>query len=152
QILGKIADGGMASVYRATDPKTGTVVALKVVPPASGGIKALPRFQQEIAACLGLSHPHLVRGLDYGADGGTSYLVMEYVEGESLGDRIERLTKLPEKEAVEIITQVASALDYVHRLGIIHRDVKPDNILLSTDGLAKLTDLGLMKDTSLDLN
>jgi serine/threonine protein kinase len=152
QILGKIADGGMASVYRASNPKTGEVVAIKVVPPAAGGLKALPRFEQEIAATLGLSHPHLVRGLDYGADGETSFLVMEYVEGESLGDRIHRLKILPEDEAVEIITQVASALDYVHRLGIIHRDVKPDNILLSTGGVAKLTDLGLMKDTAADLN
>jgi serine/threonine protein kinase len=152
QILGKIADGGMASVYRATHPTTGEVVAIKVVPPAAGGLRVLKRFEQEIAAALGLSHPHLVRGIDYGADGETSFLVMEYVEGESLGDRIERLGKLPQDEAVEIITQVASALHYVHRIGIIHRDVKPDNILLSTDGLAKLTDLGLMKDTAADMN
>src|SRR6516225_3375858 len=85
QILGKIADGGMASVYRATHPTTGEVVAIKVVPPAAGGLRVLKRFGQEIAAALGLSHPHLVRGIDYGADGETSFLVMEYVEGESLG-------------------------------------------------------------------
>jgi serine/threonine protein kinase len=151
RILGKIADGGMASVYRASDPNTGEIVAIKVVPPADGP-KTLQRFEQEIVATLGLSHPHLVRGISYGADSETAFLVMEYVEGESLGDRIERLKILPEDEAVEIITQVAAALDYVHRLGIIHRDVKPDNILLSTDGVAKLSDLGLMKDTMYDLN
>src|SRR5262245_11054872 len=101
-VLGRIAVGTMASVYRARDPRSGEVVAIKVVTHTDA--KYLKRFEQEIAATLGLRHPHLVRGLDYGVEGEASFLVMEYVEGESLGDRIERLTQIPEAEAVRVIT------------------------------------------------
>src|SRR5439155_537145 len=83
-----------------------------------------------VRAARALEHPHLVRALDFGWEGRTPYLVMEFVDGETLGDRIEREGPLPETEAVRIIAQVAEALAAVHGRGLVHRDVKPDNVLL----------------------
>jgi len=90
--------------------------------------------------------------LDFGQDGNKPYLVMEYVDGESLGQRLLREGKLPEAEAVRLIVQVAQALDYAHQRKLIHRDIKPDNILVGADGNAKLTDLGLAKNMDGDTN
>src|SRR5262249_34870638 len=89
---------------------------------------------------------------DFGHEQGLPYLVMEFVEGETLGQRIEREGRLTEDEAIRVIAQVAQGLQKAHRLGLVHRDVKPDNILLTRDGQAKLTDLGLVKDADSDLN
>jgi serine/threonine protein kinase len=110
------------------------------------------RFEREFLTARSLDHPHVVRGLDFGTNDGIPYLVMEYVEGESLGDRIERCKRLSEAEAVRIICQVGSALEVAHAQKLIHRDVKPDNILLTTDDQAKLTDLGLAKNVEADHN
>jgi serine/threonine protein kinase len=106
----------------------------------------LKRFEQEFSVTRSLDHPHLVRALQFGSEGGVPYIVMEFVDGPSLGERIEREGRVPEAEAVHVITQVAQALHYAHQQRVIHRDVKPDNILLGPDGRAKLTDLGLAKD------
>jgi serine/threonine protein kinase len=111
------------------------------------------RFEQEFRAANTLDHTNIVRALDFGQEGNTPYLVMEFVDGESLGQRIEREGRLPEVEAVRIIGQVAQGLHKAHKLGMIHRDVKPDNILLAAaDGQAKLTDLGLVKELDTDTN
>src|SRR5262249_47233758 len=93
-----------------------------------------------------LDSPHVVRSLDFGAEGPALYLVMEFVPGPSLWDHIEARGRLPEAEAVPLIAQVGHALDEAHARGLIHRDVKPDNILLTADGQAKLLDFGLVKD------
>ncbi len=147
QLIEKIADGSMSSVYRASHRGTGAVVAVKVLAPdlASSDV-CLQRLKQEFLAQSAVRHPHLVRALDFGREGATAYLVMEYVEGEDLWQRVERDGPRPEAEAVAIILQVAAALDAAHAQGIIHRDVKPSNILLTADGRAMLTDLGLAKD------
>jgi serine/threonine protein kinase len=108
------------------------------------------RLATEFRAATELEHPNIVRALEIGSEGTTSYLVYELVEGENLGDRIERKGKLSEAESVRIITQIAQALHYAHLRNVIHRDVKPDNILVLPDGRAKLTDFGLAKDYNND--
>jgi serine/threonine protein kinase len=153
EILNKIGHGGMGAVYKGLDPQTGQVVAIKVI---RGEVAADPvlrlRFAQECQVTRKLVHPHIVRVLDFGLAGSTPFLVMEYVDGESLGERLEREGRLPEAEAVRLITQVGQALHWAHERRLIHRDVKPDNILLGPDGQAKLTDLGLVKNLEGDFN
>lgn len=152
-VLDKIAEGSMSKVYRGRSQASGETVAIKIFTSAlTEDPVLLKRFMQEIRTARSLDHPHLVRGIDFGFEDGVLYLVMEFVEGESLGDRLERDGKLPEEEAVQVVTQVAQALHAAHQKGIIHRDVKPDNILLTSDGQSKLTDLGLMKNLGTDLD
>jgi serine/threonine protein kinase len=151
EILDKIADGGSGSVYRARRRCGGGLVAVKILnADMAGNAVLLKRFEQEFNTARSLDHPNLVRALDFGQDGSTIYLAMELVEGECLGERIEREHKLPEADAIRIITQVGQALHHAHGRGMIHRDVKPDNILLRNDGQAKLTDLGLVKNQQQD--
>jgi hypothetical protein len=152
-LLEKIAEGGMGAIWRGRDRRSGQVVAIKVMPPhmASNPV-LLKRFEQEFRAASRLDHPNIVRAIDYGDDGASPYLVMEFVAGESLGQKVEREGRMPEAEAIRIIAQVAQGLHRAHKQGLIHRDVKPDNVLLRTDGVAKLADLGLVKESETDLN
>jgi serine/threonine protein kinase len=147
EILKKIAAGSMAAVYRGRHRANGTPVAIKVpLPAVVDNPILLERFQQEFRAGSTLHHPNIVRVLDCGQEGPTFYLVMEFVEGQDLWQRIEEAGRLPEAKAVDILVQAARGLHEAHRHGIIHRDVKPDNILIAADGRAKLADLGLIKD------
>jgi serine/threonine protein kinase len=153
EILALIAEGGMGTVYRARHRENGELVALKVLPAAMANNPVLlQRFEQEFRAASRLVHPNIVRAIELGRHGKVPYIVMELVDGESLGQRVERLGRLPEAEAVDYIVQVAQGLYRAHQLGIIHRDVKPDNILVDGQGRAKLADLGLVKDLDADLN
>src|SRR5262249_49922884 len=146
-VLANVGKGGMGSVYKARCRDTGAVVAVKVVRPEVAKDPSLcKRFEQEFLATRALADPHIVRGLEFGQDGGLPYLVMEYVDGKSLWDRVQAQGRLPEAEALDLIAQVARALHVAHEQGLIHRDVKPDNILVTADGRAKLTDFGLVKD------
>jgi serine/threonine protein kinase len=146
-VLAKVADGTMGTVYKARDEQTGVVVAIKVAAPELvRDAVMLKRFEQEFRAVTDLNHPNIVRGLDFGWQGPKPYLVMEFVDGQDLWERIARVGRLPQAEAVGYIVQVARGLQQAHKHGIIHRDIKPDNILLTTDGQAKLADLGLSKD------
>jgi serine/threonine protein kinase len=148
-----IGTGGVGTVYRALDRETGSEVAIKVLRDKLSDNPAIhQRFVQEFRAATQLEHPNIVRALDMGIDGNTSYLVYELVEGTNLGDRVIARKRLPEAEAVQIITQVAQALQYAHLRGVVHRDVKPDNILVLPDGRAKLTDFGLAKDFNNDMD
>ncbi len=148
-----LGTGGTGTVYRARDLTTGVMVAVKVL---RATLYENPthhhRLAQEFRASTQLDHPNIVHSLAMETDGSTSFLVYEYVEGVSLAERIERDGALPEIEAIRIITQVVQALHYAHLRQIIHRDVKPDNILLLADGRAKLTDFGLAKDHNNDQN
>jgi serine/threonine protein kinase len=147
EVLAKIGDGGTATVYKARHATTGEVVAVKVASDQTAGDPVRrKRFEQEFHVTRNLNHPNLVRALRLCRDGGVPYLVLEYVDGESLGERIESKGRLPEAEAVRIITAVAGVLQAAHKQRVVHRDIKPDNILLTPDGTAKLTDLGLAKD------
>jgi serine/threonine protein kinase len=152
-LLEKIAEGGMGAIYRGRNRETGQVVAIKLMSPKTAANPGLlQRFEQEFRAASRLDHPNIVRALDYNDTGSTPYLVMEFVEGESLGQRIERDGKLVESDAIKIIAQVAQGLHRAHKQGLIHRDVKPDNILVTPEGVAKLADLGLVKEAESDLN
>lgn len=153
ELLDKIAEGGMGAIYRGRDQRSGQIVAVKIMPAhmAANPI-LLQRFKQEFSAASRLDHANIVRALDFGESGNTPFLVMEFVNGESLGQKLEREGKMSEADAIKIIAQVAQGLHRAHKLGMIHRDVKPDNILLTPDGLAKLADLGLVKEAETDLN
>ena len=152
-LLEMIAEGGMGAIWKGRCRLTGRIVAVKIMPShmASNPV-LLKRFEQEFRAASRLDHPNIVRALDYGEAGATPYLVMEFVEGESLGQRIERDGRIAEPEAIRLIAQVAQGLHRAHKQNLVHRDVKPDNILVTPEGTAKLADLGLVKETDADLN
>jgi serine/threonine protein kinase len=153
ELLEKIADGGMGTVYKARHRASDQLVAVKIVPPHMAANPVLfKRFEQEFRAASLLDHPNIVKAIDFGTTGSSPYLVMELVEGESLGQRLDREKRLTEAEAIKIIAQVAQGLNRAHKQGLIHRDVKPDNILVTADGQAKLTDLGLVKEMEAELN
>jgi len=153
ELLEKLGEGAMGSVFRGRHRSTGEIVAIKIIAPEMTANPVLvERFKQEYRTASGLDHPHLVKAIAFGFDGPQLFMVMEYVDGCSLGDRIEKEHKLPESEAVSTVVQVADALDLAHRHKIIHRDVKPDNILLDSTGDAKLIDLGLAKNFRADLD
>src|SRR5579872_5442007 len=152
-LLDKIGEGGLGTVYKGRDALSGKVVAIKVMPEGLVADEVLRmRFAQECQVARKLDHPHIVRVQDFGLDGNKPFLVMEYVVGESLGARLERDGRLSESEAVRVIVQVGGALQWAHLRRIIHRDVKPDNILLATSGHAKLADMGLVKNLENDLS
>jgi serine/threonine protein kinase len=153
ELIEKVAEGGMGAIYRGRQRDSGMIVAVKIMPAhmAQNPI-LLKRFEQEFRAASRLDHPNIVRAIDYGDAGDQPYLVMEFVEGESLGQKIEREGRMSEMDAIRIIAQVAQGLHRAHKQNLVHRDVKPDNILVRPDGVAKLADLGLVKETDTDLN
>jgi serine/threonine protein kinase len=153
EILEKIADGGMGTVYKGRNRNNGRLVAVKLLAAhLANNPTYLQRFEKEYNAAKALNHPNIVEALEQGISDGQPYLVMEYVDGESLGERLERQGRLPPDEALRIIRLAAQGLTRAHQQGLIHRDVKPDNIMLTRDGDVKLADFGLVKDVEADLN
>ena len=151
QITHLIARGGMAMVYRAEDTLLHRPVALKVLyPELSSDPTFVERFRREAQAAANLSHPNIVPVFDWGEDAGTYFIVMELVEGTSLADVLRRTKTLTPSRAVPIAAQVAGALGYAHRSGMVHRDVKPGNILLTDDGVVKVTDFGIAQAIATD--
>jgi serine/threonine-protein kinase len=136
----------MARVYRATDTKHGRDVALKVMKPELGGSIGTERFLREIDIAAKLSHPHILPLFDSGQADGLFYLVMPYVEGESLRDRLDREGSLPLEQAVTVASEIADALSYAHERGLVHRDIKPENILFQA-GHAAVADFGIALGT-----
>jgi serine/threonine-protein kinase len=138
----EVGRGGMATVYRAEDRKHGRKVAIKVLAPQLAESLGAERFLREIGIAARLSHPHIVPLLDSGESDGVLYYVSQFVPGGSLRDRLDREEKLPLADALRIAQEIGAGLDYAHRSGVVHRDVKPENILFA-DGHAVLTDFGI---------
>jgi len=153
ELLAKVAEGGMGTVYRGRRRSDGQIVAIKILPAiAAKNPVMLQRFKREFNAARQLDHPNIVKAIEYCDSVPTPFLVMEFVDGESLGQKIEREGKLTEAEAIRIMAQVCQGLHRAHKQNLIHRDVKPDNIMLNREGVAKLTDLGLVKEAENELN
>ena len=149
EIIGRVGSGGMADVYKARDHKLNRMVAFKVLKAEfSNDTNFVGKFQREAQAAARLSHPNIVNVYDVGEDNGINYIVMELVEGITLKDYITRKGKLSVREATSIAIQVSLGLEAAHNSGIIHRDVKPQNIIISIDGKVKLSDFGIARATS----
>lgn len=150
RIISLLGQGGMGAVYRAWDTRLNIAVALKEMIPQPGLAahtltQLRQQFQQEAQILARLSHPHLVRVGDFFEERGNVYLVMDFVEGESLATRIEQAGPLPEGQVLEWAEQLLDALAYCHSQNIIHRDLKPQNVIIRPDGRAVLVDFGLVK-------
>src|SRR6266516_5166033 len=142
----KIGSGGMSTVYRARDMTLERDVAVKLMHrEIAADSDHLERFRREARAVAQLSHPYIVSVIDAGEDEGRPYIVFEYVEGETLKDRIRRLGRLPVPEAVAYAIEIARALGAAHERQIVHRDVKPQNVLIDEEGTAKVTDFGIAR-------
>jgi Tol biopolymer transport system component len=154
EILGPIGGGGMGEVYRARDTRLDRLVAIKVIAPALLGANTRERFEREARAIATLSHPHICTLYDVGSADGVEYLVMEYLNGETLAARLARQgprNPLPLDETLRIATELADALTAAHRAGVVHRDLKPANVMLTRTGatrgapMVKVLDFGLAK-------
>ncbi len=145
KIIELLGRGGMATVFKGYQSEIDRFVAIKVLPPHPGqDSEFIERFRLEARTIARLQHPHILPVYDYGAEGDILYLAIAYVEGGSLGDRIDR-GPMPLKTVEAYLREIASALDYAHRQGIIHRDIKPDNILINSEGYTLLSDFGIAK-------
>ena len=142
EIVAPIGAGGMGEVYKAKDTRLDRLVAIKVLPQhLSASPEVRQRFEREAKTISQLSHSHICALYDVGREGETEYLVMEYLEGETLADRLGK-GPLPLDQTLRYGTEIADALDKAHRQGIVHRDLKPGNVMLTKSGV-KLLDFGL---------
>src|SRR5216117_3858632 len=150
EILSAIGAGGMGEVYRARDTKLGRDVAIKVLPAAfSEDSERLRRFEQEAQAAGALNHPNILSIYHIGTHDGAPYIVSELLEGETLRERMAG-GALPQRKAIDCALQIARGLAAAHEKGIVHRDIKPDNIFITGDGRVKILDFGLAKLTATD--
>jgi serine/threonine-protein kinase len=142
----KIGSGGMSTVYRAFDETLERWVAIKLMHrEISSDSDQLERFRREARAVASLNHPHVVTVIDFGEDDDHPYIVLEYVEGENLKDRLRRMGRLPVPEAVAYAIEIGRALECAHANRLVHRDVKPQNVLIDAEGRAKVTDFGIAR-------
>jgi serine/threonine-protein kinase len=153
QILGKLGKGAMATVYKAKQLSLDRIVAIKVLPKSYGeNPEFVDRFYREGKAAAKLNHANIVQAIDVGESQGYHYFIMEHVDGTTVHDKLVQNGRYSEKKALDVIIQIADALAHAHSKGLIHRDVKPKNIMIASDGVAKLADMGLareVKDTQL---
>jgi len=149
KILGELGAGAMAKVYKAKQLSLNRDVAIKVLPKKySQNAQFIERFYAEGRAAAQLNHPNIVQAFDVGSAGDTYFFVMEYVAGRTVHDDIQEHKRYSEREAVDIIIQVAEALEHAHGKGLIHRDVKPKNVMITREGVVKLADMGLARAVS----
>ncbi|GJM18215.1 MAG: hypothetical protein DHS20C14_04280 [Phycisphaeraceae bacterium] len=149
RILGKVGAGAMATVYKAKQISLDRVVAIKKLPEKfSQNPQFIERFFAEGRAAAQLNHPNIVQAFDVGNEGEIYFFVMEFVEGRTVHDDIVKHKRYDEAEALNVIMQVAEALDHAHERGLIHRDVKPKNIIITKEGVVKLADMGLARAMS----
>jgi serine/threonine-protein kinase len=149
KILGKLGSGAMAVVYKARQISLNRMVAIKVLPRRfTENPEYVERFYKEGRAAAKLNHNNIVQAVDVGEAGGYHYFVMEYVEGKTVYDELSAGKVYTEQEALDIAIQVADALAHAHSVGLIHRDVKPKNIMINKEGIVKLADMGLARETT----
>jgi len=149
KIIGKLGAGAMAIVYKGKQLSLNRDVAIKILPKQfTENPEYVERFYKEGRAAAMLNHNNIVQAYDVGEAGGYHYFVMEYVEGKTLYEDLTKGKIFREEEALNIIIQVARALGHAHACGLIHRDVKPKNIMINTDGVVKLADMGLARETT----
>lgn len=149
EIMGRIGTGGMADVYKGRDHKLNRYVAIKVLKREFREDELfVKKFQSEAQAAAGLMHPNIVNVYDVGKDRGLYFMVMELVEGITLKDYIQKKVRLTSKEVISITLQVCAGIEAAHNNGIIHRDIKPQNIIISKEGKVKVTDFGIAKATT----
>ena len=149
EVIDKVGSGGMSDVYRAKDHILGREVAIKILKPEfSEDATFVAKFRTEAQSAAGLEHPNIVNIYDVGSENGMYYIVMEYVEGITLKTYIEKKGQLNFKEAISIAIQVGRGIEAAHQKGIIHRDIKPQNIIISTEGKVKVTDFGIARAAS----
>jgi len=149
QMIKKLGAGAMATVFLAKQLSLDRLVAIKILPRKySGDTKFIERFYKEGRAAAKLNDQHIVGALDVGQAGEHHYFVMEYVDGDTVHERIQAARRVPEREALTLVRQVTLALKHAHEKGFIHRDIKPKNIMISKAGVAKLADLGLARAVS----
>jgi eukaryotic-like serine/threonine-protein kinase len=145
-VIDRVAAGGMGEVFRARDAVLDREVAIKVLHRSLAGDQGfVERFRREARAAAGLSHPNIVAVHDWGAVDGIYYMVMEYVRGRAVRDLLNAQGRLEPAQAADVLRQTLLALEHAHRQGIVHRDVKPENILVTTDGEVKVADFGLAR-------
>ncbi len=149
EITGKLGAGAMAVVYKAKQVSLNRTVAIKILPKRfSENPEYVQRFYKEGQAAGKLHHNNIVQAIDVGEAGGYHYFVMEYVEGKTISDDLGDGQVFTEHDALDVIIQVAKALEHAHSIGLIHRDVKPKNIMIMEDGVVKLADMGLARETT----
>ena len=149
QILEKLGAGAMATVFKAKQLSLDRITAVKVLPKRlSENPEYVERFYKEGRAAAMLNHNNIVQAIDVGESGGYHYFVMEYVEGKTVYDDLSKGQAYSETEALDIILQIADALAHAHERGLIHRDVKPKNIMITKSGIAKLADMGLAREAA----
>ena len=148
EILSPLGAGGMGEVYRARDSRLERDVAIKVLPQSLvNDAEALARFEREAKAVAALSHPNILSIHDFGRESGVAYAVMELLEGETLREKLDG-GPVPQRKALDYALQIAQGLAAAHDRGVVHRDVKPQNLFVTRDGLVKILDFGLVKIAS----
>ena len=153
RVSGRIARGGMATVYQALDTRLERTVALKVMHPGlAEDSEFVARFIREAKSAARLSHPNVVAVFDQGTDGGRVFLTMEYVAGRTLRDLLHERGRLSPGETFDILEPVLAALGAAHEANLVHRDVKPENVLIADDGRIKVADFGLARAASTAAN
>src|SRR3954453_20927368 len=150
KIRRRVGSGAMGQIYEAHDPIIDRRVAIKVlraefVERPDGSLSGIDRFRQEARAAGRLLHPNIVTLLDYGEEAGTPFLVMEFIDGENLNVLLKRPGRLPIRDSVSIIMQILDGLEFAHSQGVIHRDIKASNILLTSTKRAKIADFGVAR-------
>ena len=149
RVMKKLGAGAMATVYMARQLSLDRLVAIKVLPRKhTNNPQFVERFYAEGKAAAKLNHPNIVQAIDVGKAGEFHFFVMEYVEGHTVGDDLSKHGRYAESDALDVVIQVARALDHAHKAGLIHRDVKPKNIIITPEGVAKLADMGLARAES----
>lgn len=147
QVLSKLGQGAMAVVFKAKQLSLDRIVAIKVLPKRlSENPEFVERFYREGRAAARLNHPHIVQAFDVGESGGYHYFVMEYIDGQTVYELIQDDTRCDEARSIKMILQSAKSLEHAHAQGLIHRDVKPKNLMLTKDGDIKLADMGLARE------